>query len=673
MNRLLFVLLTTSVLTAFPPEPKPAQARSLFETLFPQAAERRKKRKARELKARQNRLKAVRRRQQNAKKDRIKKLIAVSKPARVKAAKYHTYAATRLRPVKFSSLAKSFSKQLLIEQMRKTQAWDATVQTHFEEKRLNLDSFASTYTGPTAIDVSLASHASSLSAVSLKARPKLAKAVLKHYKTNPQFLWVTEKGERNENARALELVLAGASEYGLQSADYEVPELPSADDLEANQSAARLAYEFSMTSRTLRYLSDAKHGLVNPDKISDYHDFPANKIVHGKLLAAFVKASSPAEFLVEAHPSDSEFAALKAELVTIDSETYDEPEPIEITLKTYLKPGDVNEEISDIVLAIRRRAGEKILAKHAEVLAADHSGGEYTPELVALVKDMQKAMWLKPDGYIGKKTVRGLLAKQKADPQTRRKQVLYAMERLRWHPDTLGPNHVFINQPAYRVSLKRGGKQVLAMNVVVGKKANQTNFFHDEISHVEFNPYWGVPRSILVNEMLPKLRRNAGYLDRLGYEVKTPSGKRVASSSINWYGVGSKFPYDVRQPPGPKNALGRLKIMFPNKHSIYMHDTPAKALFSRRTRAYSHGCVRLQHPEVMAAAVLRTTVSDVESEIGLGKNKARNLKTKLPVYVAYFTAWPNEAGEVKYFADIYGRDKALAKALDAEAKVRSAL
>jgi len=167
--------------------------------------------------------------------------------------------------------------------------------------------------------------------------------------------------------------------------------------------------------------------------------------------------------------------------------------------------------------------------------------------------------------------------------------------------------------------------------------------------------------------------RNAGYLDRLGYEVKTTSGKRVASSSINWFGVGSNFPYDVRQPPGPKNALGRLKIMFPNKHSIYMHDTPAKALFSRQTRAYSHGCVRLQRPEAMAAAVLGTTIDDIESEIGLDKNKARQLNKKLPVYVAYFTAWPNEAGEVQYFADIYGRDKALAKALDAESAARRQL
>ena len=673
MNRLICVLLTSTFLTAFPPEPYSAQARSLFEVLFPQAAERRKQRKNRERINRNKRSKAVLLRQKKAKQASLRKLAANSKPARVEKAKYHVYAATALRPVKFTALAKALSKQMLIEQSLQAKAWDMAVQTHFNEKRLNLDSFASGFIAPGVANITLANHVASLSGVSLRARPKLAKAVLKHYRSSPQFIWLDGEGNPNENARLLEGVLQGASDYGLDMADYEISVFSLSAEIVTDKTAARLDYEFSMTSRALRYLTDAKHGLVNPDLISDYHDFPANKIDYDQLLSALVAAPSASEFLTNSHPSDKVFAELRAELVKIDSETNVEPEPIEITLETYLKPGDISSEMPDIVEAIRRRASEKILTKHVDALAADHSAGEYTLALVALVKDMQKALWLKPDGYIGKRTVRGLLAKQKADPQTRRKQVLYAMERLRWHPDTLGPDYVFINQPAYRVFLKQGGKQVLAMNVVVGKKANQTNFFHDEITHVEFNPYWGVPRSILVNEMLPKLRRNAGYLDRLGYEVKTTSGKRVASSSINWFGVGSNFPYDVRQPPGPKNALGRLKIMFPNKHSIYMHDTPAKALFSRQTRAYSHGCVRLQRPEAMAAAVLGTTIDDIESEIGLGKNKARQLNKKLPVYVAYFTAWPNEAGEVQYFADIYGRDKALAKALDAESAARRQL
>jgi len=206
---------------------------------------------------------------------------------------------------------------------------------------------------------------------------------------------------------------------------------------------------------------------------------------------------------------------------------------------------------------------------------------------------------------------------------------------------------------------------------VVGKPANQTNFFHDEIEYVEYNPYWGIPRSILVNEMLPKLRSNPGYFDRLGYEVTNVRGRRISSSSVDWYNVGSNFPYNVRQPPGRKNALGELKIMFPNKHSIYMHDTPAKSLFKRDKRAFSHGCVRLADPRAMAAAVLGSTVDQVSASLADGRNKQKRLARKIPVYVAYFTAWPAADGTMKYYGDVYGRDKALGKAFAAERAARA--
>ena len=129
----------------------------------------------------------------------------------------------------------------------------------------------------------------------------------------------------------------------------------------------------------------------------------------------------------------------------------------------------------------------------------------------------------------------------------------------------------------------------------------------DEIEQVDYNPYWGVPQSILVNEMLPRLRRDPGYLDRAGYEVSDSKGRRIPSSAVNWGAYGSKIPFDVRQSPSEANALGELKILFPNKNAIYMHDTPQKALFKQDMRAFSHGCVRLEDPRGMAAAVLGTT------------------------------------------------------------------
>nr|MCU0790119.1 L,D-transpeptidase family protein [Nitratireductor sp.] len=239
-----------------------------------------------------------------------------------------------------------------------------------------------------------------------------------------------------------------------------------------------------------------------------------------------------------------------------------------------------------------------------------------------------------------------------------------AMEQLRWHPRDLGSRHVFINQPAFRARYVEGGVTRLDMRVVVGTKANQTYFFHDMVETVEYNPYWGVPKSILVNEFLPKLRQNPAYLDERGYEVTDGRGNRIASASIDWWSVGSNVPFDVRQSPGEANALGELKILFPNSHAIYMHDTPARDLFNKDFRAYSHGCVRLAEPRAMAAAVLGKPVSHVEDMLSRGHGQDE-VPVKFPVYVAYFTAWPTDEGKVEYFADIYGRDQAVMKAFAA--------
>lgn len=282
----------------------------------------------------------------------------------------------------------------------------------------------------------------------------------------------------------------------------------------------------------------------------------------------------------------------------------------------------------------------------------------YSEDKVELVKDFQKEAGLGADGVIGRNTVIKLTGTSVA---SKRERVIVALEQLRWHPRDLGSRHVFINQPAFRARYVEGGVTRIEMRVVVGTKANQTSFFHDLVETVEYNPYWGVPQSILVNEFLPKLRQNPAYLDERGYEVTDAKGNRIASSAINWYSFGASIPYDVRQSPGEANALGELKILFPNKHAIYMHDTPARELFKKDFRAFSHGCVRLAEPRLMAAAVLGTDVGHIEAMLAKGHGQDE-LAQKFPVYVAYFTAWPKDDGKVEYFADMYGRDEAVKKA-----------
>jgi murein L,D-transpeptidase YcbB/YkuD len=250
--------------------------------------------------------------------------------------------------------------------------------------------------------------------------------------------------------------------------------------------------------------------------------------------------------------------------------------------------------------------------------------------------------------------------------------VKLALEQIRWLPSDLGSPRVFINQPAYMASYIEGGEAKLTTRVVIGLPSNQTSFFYDEIEQVDYNPYWGVPRSILVNEMLPRLLRDPGYLDRAGYEVTDGKGRRIPSSSVNWGAYGSNIPYDVRQTPSEANALGELKILFPNKHAIYMHDTPSKSLFERDMRAFSHGCIRLADPRGMAAAVLGTSREYVAGKISQG-HSSEKVTRKIPVYVSYFTAWPDLSGKVGYFADVYDRDARLKTAIEKTDEARVAV
>jgi murein L,D-transpeptidase YcbB/YkuD len=287
----------------------------------------------------------------------------------------------------------------------------------------------------------------------------------------------------------------------------------------------------------------------------------------------------------------------------------------------------------------------------------------YGGDAVVLVKAFQKQKGLSPDGIIGRKTIAALM--QRDDNAARIAKVEMALERLRWLPRELGNRYVFLNEPASEVSYVNGSDQPLTMRAVVGRPDAQTYFFVDHIKDVEYNPYWNVPRSIVINEMLPKLYRDGSYLDDRGYEVLNQRGRQIASNSVDWAAFArNATSVEVRQPPGRRNALGLVKIEFPNKHAIYMHDTNEKSFFKRDMRALSHGCVRLQHPREMAAAVLGKSVDYVEKRIARGENATERVPAEIPVYLAYFTAWPDRAGTVHYYNDVYDRDAHLKTALE---------
>lgn len=498
----------------------------------------------------------------------------------------------------------------------------------------------------------------------IPAEKDVAKALIAYYSDSPDFIWVAGLDANGRAGEALR-ALGDADSFGLLPAEYAVAVPPVNSSLENTgiRLAELIRFEMALSARVLRYVRDAQGGRIDPNRLSGYHDFPPKPLDLVGVLKTLSNTEQARTYLESRHPQNAEYQALRVELEALRASAENE---VVVDAKLLLKPGESSPELPKLLGVIARDLDDATGEGHREVLARLGASEVYTEELVPVIRAAQEKAGLKPDGVIGPRTVAALVGTSKAD---RLDKVVFALEQLRWLPSDLGSPRVFINQPAFTASYIEGGETKLSTRAVIGKPTNQTSFFYDEIEQVDYNPYWGVPQSIIVNEMLPRLQRDPDYLDRAGYEVTDAQGRRIPSSAINWNAYGSRVPFAVRQAPSEANALGELKILFPNKHAIYMHDTPAKDLFQRDARAFSHGCVRLQDPRGMAAAVLGTSIDHVAGKLKQG-HSSEKVTRKIPVYVAYFTAWPDNSGKVEYFADVYERDLRLKKAIEKTDAVR---
>ena len=518
---------------------------------------------------------------------------------------------------------------------------------------------------PSATGAAFRQAIAGLDGYELYAEKDIAKALISYYSANPDFIWVTGTGP-NSRAQDAVRVLGEAAGYGLTPADYSV-EVPgaAATTVDAQARLKELVrFEMALSARVLRYAHDAQSGRVDPNRITGYYDFPPKPLDMEGVLKTLAHTQEVRTYLESRHPQNAEYQALRVELESLQASAENE---IVVDPKLLLKPGETSPELPKLLTLIARNLDDEMGGAYGEILARLATSEVYVPELVPVIKAVQQKAGMKGDGVIGPRTVATLAGTSKAD---KLQKVQVALEELRWLPSDLGSPRVFINQPAFTASYIENGEEKLKTRAVVGKTTNQTSFFYDQIKQVDFHPSWGVPQSIIVNEMLPRLRSDPGYLDRSGYEVTNSQGRRVPSSAVDWGAYGSKVPYNVRQLPSEANALGELKILFPNKHAIYMHDTPQKSFFDRDMRALSHGCVRLQDPRGMAAEVLGTSVDYIAEKLKHG-HSTEDVTRKIPVYVAYFTAWPDMSGRVEYFDDVYGRDTKLMQALDATEAVRS--
>lgn len=283
----------------------------------------------------------------------------------------------------------------------------------------------------------------------------------------------------------------------------------------------------------------------------------------------------------------------------------------------------------------------------------------YTMPLVKAISNFQQRVGLPENGQLNFKTI----AEMNKTVDFRIKQMLVNLERLRWVPVEIENDYLLVNIPEYKLHVFENKKLIWETNVVVGKAARQTSIFKGNISQIILNPYWNIPKSIANNEILPKLKRNRNYLSKNNMEVVS-GGKVINPNKINWSKY-SKIPYEIRQKPGNDNSLGKMKFMFPNSYSIYLHDTPAKELFDNNKRDFSHGCIRVENPQNLAMHLLKNdknwSKEKVDNVLKTNSNTEIIINPKIPVYITYFTAWVDINGNLNFRNDIYNLDDDLAK------------
>jgi murein L,D-transpeptidase YcbB/YkuD len=503
---------------------------------------------------------------------------------------------------------------------------------------------------------------------SLRVLPAARDALLAQYAAQDyRPIWLKD-GKLTQRGQDVLKLLAASAEDGLQPQTYLPTGLASFDSpLPENDPAAMARLDIDLSAASLRYARDASGGQFDPALLSRYNDLQPPWVAPAQALRVIAFSPFAADYLQGLNPAHPAFAAMKKALAALRAEQ-DAPKPDKIADGELVKKGDADDRIPAVRARLKELGFAAAAAAEADSEVVDaapsvEAGSDVLDaELSVQLRLFQKQAGVKVTGALGPQTVAAL---NNAGTSGSVDKLLDNMERLRWLPRDLGRRYVFVNQAAFQASVIKDGKPEWTTRVIVGKPDTQTSVFNDEMEMVVFNPSWGVPPSIIANEYLPKLRQDPGYLDRMGFKVVTQQGKVVSSRAINWDSYGSKIPYGIQQPPGVKNALGELKFLFPNAHDIYMHDTPSRELFERDMRAFSHGCVRVQNPREFASVVLGWTPEEVAAKVETRASETVRLKEKLPVHITYFTAWPDEAGNMVYFNDIYGRDKPIENARSA--------
>ena len=467
-------------------------------------------------------------------------------------------------------------------------------------------------------------------------------------------------------ARGLLEEIPHLEERGLQSAHYDAPSLRAliAVAERSGQSADITRADHALSVMATRLASDLQRGRVTPKQVGyslDLHTRSFDATAAVRMLAGSARVSATLDAL---EPQLRHYALLKTALARY-RELARHPE---LTMLPVLPKKAVHAGEAYAGTAALRR----LLIALGDLPETAMGTAEVLDSVTAEgLGHFQRRMNLTPDGVLGRATYRALTV-----PLAQRvQQIVLSLERIRWLPRTLEAPPIIVNIPQFRLFAFRtprdAARDILQMDVIVGASfaGRETPVFAADMTYVVLNPYWDVPRSILKKELLPRFEVEPDWAERNGYEIVAGPGddaRPIPATPENIARLAAGK-LRLRQVPGPDNALGRIKFMLPNRHNVYLHDTPTQALFKESRRAFSHGCIRVADPMALLAHVLRNEPVWNAERIAAALNGPRATRIVLthpiPVFIVYGTALATEAGDTLFFEDIYAQDTKLTRLL----------
>ena len=471
-----------------------------------------------------------------------------------------------------------------------------------------------------------------------------------------------------DNKKVAELVLAIRSTVkdGLDPSDYHLDDVLKAQSAIAagqlNTAAEIVDADLILTDSLIRLGYHQRFGKVNPYSLDPNWNF--RRELNGRNPATAIQEAIDADSLVaylkEVFPRGWVYTQLREGLARYRQIAANGGWP-EIPDGPTLRPGAADPRLATLMRRLAISGDMDNMQTFAPVTG-------YDGPLQDGVRHFQERHGLDADAIIGPATINAL----NVSAEQRVKQLEINLERARWVLDDISDEFILVNIAGFRAYLMRDREIAWETKVQVGKTYHQSPVFRDEMKYLVFNPTWTVPYSIASKEMLPNIQADPEYFQKRDYDVKDRNGDLIDPTTVDWSSVTRRnFGYTLVQRPGPNNALGRVKFMFPNEHAVYLHDTPSKYLFSQAERAFSHGCIRVENPYEFAELLLGPDWNQdkIAATLDSKEIKTVSLPKPLPVLLMYWTAIVSKDGEVFFYNDVYQRDQNVADALDAPFRI----